>query len=209
MDKEEDPVAETIKTYDNYAERYTKKYGEISGEFEVFEKLLSEFIEALLGKNVLEIGCGPGRDAKYLTEKGISVTALELSKVFFEIAVSNAPKAKVMLMDMRHLEFTENSFDGIWATASFLHIPKNQAKETLLGFHRVLKPGGMMFISVKEGSGEAFVRKDFYKGNAKFFAFYTEPEFKNLLESCGFKIKKILVEKKSNGTWISVFALKE
>ncbi|MBN2094699.1 MAG: methyltransferase domain-containing protein [Candidatus Aenigmarchaeota archaeon] len=203
-----DPVPDTIKTYDGYAETYDEIYGEGWSGLEEFREIMDEFVARVPGKRVLDIGCGPGRDAKYFSEKGLDVTAIELSKAFLEIARKNVPQAKVIFMDMRHMDFPGSSFDGLWATASFLHIPKNQAKSTLEGFSRILKSGGLMFISVKQGEGEKFVRKDYYNGSAKFFAFYTREEFEALLGSAGFKVEKVLVKNKNNGTWISVFASK-
>lgn len=108
---------------------------------------------------------------------------------------------------MRNLDFPENTFDGIWVCASFLHIPKKDAKNTLVGFRRVLKSNELLYISVKQGLEEKFVEKEGYRGRTKFFAFYTEEEFKNLLESCNFNILKIIIEKKKD-TWINIFATK-
>jgi ubiquinone/menaquinone biosynthesis C-methylase UbiE len=126
---------------------------------------------------------------------------------FIKIASKNAPRAKFIKMDMRHLEFPENSFDGIWACASFLHIPKSEAKDTLSGFSRVLKSHGILYISVKEGVVEKFLKKEEYLGHRKFFAFYTESEFKKLLTLSGFSILKVVIDKKKD-KWINVFAVK-
>ena len=123
------------------------------------------------------------------------------------MASQNVPNAKFIQMDMRNLDFEENTFDGIWACASFLHIPKEDTKNTLLGFRKILKSAGLIYLSVKKGSEEKFVEKDEYKGRTKFFAFYTEDEFKNLIESYNFKILKVLIDKKKD-TWINVFATK-
>jgi len=108
---------------------------------------------------------------------------------------------------MRNLNFPENTFDGLWACASFLHIPKNQAKNTLLGFKRVLKSNGLLFMSLKQGFGEKLVREKEFKENKRFFALYTEEEIKNLFESCNFKILKIIINKDKDD-WVNVFAVK-
>jgi ubiquinone/menaquinone biosynthesis C-methylase UbiE len=206
MTEDRDPVAETISSYEASADHYAATRFGFGNDF---KELIDYFIKSLPGKRVLEIGCGPGRDSKYLSEKGFDVTALDLTKSFLKIASKNAPKAKVVLMDMRHLDFPEKSFDGIWAAASFIHIPKLEAKKTLMGFRKVLTKEGFMFISVKQGSGEKFFKRDIYNGHERFFTFYTKTEVEELLQSCGFEINRTGIQVADNGTWIAVFAVRK
>ncbi|MBU0998824.1 methyltransferase domain-containing protein [Patescibacteria group bacterium] len=197
-------VAKTIKTYEELAEDYYKTHFDINE----IKNIADFFIQNLKGQKILDIGCGPGRDAKYFSEHNLEVTGIDLTSNFVKMASKNVPNAKFMQMDMRNLDFPENTFDGIWACASFLHVPKEDAKNTLLGFRKILKPAGLIYLSVKQGNEEKFVEKDEYKGRTKFFAFYTQDEFKNLIESCNFKIVKVLIDEKKD-TWINVFATKE
>ena len=197
-------VAKTIKTYEELAEDYYKTHFDINE----IKTIADFFIQNLKGQKILDIGCGPGRDAKYFSEHDLEVTGIDLTSNFVKMASQNVPNAKFIQMDMRNLDFPENSFDGIWACASFLHVPKEDAKNTLLGFRKILKPAGLIYLSVKQGNEEKFVEKDEYKGRTKFFAFYTQDEFKNLIEFCNFKIVKVLIDEKKD-TWINVFATKE
>ena len=196
-------VAKTIKTYEELAEDYYKTHFDINE----IKNIADFFIQNLKGQKILDIGCGPGRDAKYFSEHDLEVTGIDLTSNFVKMASQNVPNAKFKQMDMRNLDFPENTFDGIWACASFLHVPKEDAKNTLLGFKKILKPAGLIYLSVKQGDEEKFVEKDEYKGRTKFFAFYTQDEFKNLIESCNFKIVKVLIDNKKD-TWINVFATK-
>ncbi|MBD3360356.1 methyltransferase domain-containing protein [Candidatus Peregrinibacteria bacterium] len=197
-------VAKTIKTYEELAEDYYKTHFDINE----IKNIADFFIQNLKGQKILDIGCGPGRDAKYFSEHNLEVTGIDLTSNFVKMASQNVPNAKFIQKDMRSLDFPENSFDGIWACASFLHVPKEDAKNTLLGFRKILKPAGLIYLSVKQGNEEKFVEKDEYKGRTKFFAFYAQDEFKNLIESCNLKIVKVLIDNKKD-TWINVFATKE
>jgi ubiquinone/menaquinone biosynthesis C-methylase UbiE len=197
-------VAKTIKTYEELADDYCKTHFDINE----IKNIADFFIQNLKGQKILDIGCGPGRDANYFSEHDLEVTGIDLTSNFVKMASQNVLNAKFMQMDMRNLDFPENTFDGIWACASFLHVPKEDAKNTLLGFRKILKSAGLIYLSVKQGNEEKFVEKDEYKGRTKFFAFYTQDEFKNLIESCNFKIVKILIDNKKD-TWINVFATKE
>ena len=204
MPNKNNVVNKTIKSYEELAGDYYKNHFDIN---EV-KGIIDFFIKKLKGKKVLDVGCGPGRDAKYFSENGLEVIGIDLTSNFVKMASRNVPKAKFIQMDMRNLNFPENTFDGIWACASFLHIPKIEARDTLLGFKKVLKPGGLIYLSVKQGNGERFVKKKEYKNKAKFFAFYNKNELKNLVKSCGFQIIKLSIDRKRN-TWVNVFAVKE
>jgi ubiquinone/menaquinone biosynthesis C-methylase UbiE len=197
-------VARTIQAYEETAEDYQKTHFDINE----IKNIIDFFIRHSKGQKILDIGCGPGRDAKYFSKQGLDVTGIDLTSNFIKMASKNAPNAIFKQMDMRNLDFPENTFDGIYSCASFLHIPKKDAKDTLLGFRKILKPAGLVYVSVKAGTEEKFVQRKEYKGRKKFFAFYTEDEFKNLIEFCNFKILKIIINKKKDNIWINVFATK-
>ncbi|MFY9484659.1 MAG: class I SAM-dependent methyltransferase [Patescibacteria group bacterium] len=206
-------VAETIATYDRTADVYAA--GTVD-EVRKTRPMAEWFIERLGGKKVIEIGCGPGYDAKHFSEHGLALTAIDLSAGFVAMAAKRAPKARVLKMDMRHLKFPPHGFDGIWAMASFLHVPKLEGEKTLRGFKRVLKPGGLLFISVKIGQGEKVISKKRYGGGVrnhggiKFFAYYSERGFKQLLKRCGFTILKTAITKnRYEDPFINVFAKKD
>lgn len=112
---------------------------------------------------------------------------------------------------MRDLPFENSSFGGIWTCAAFHHLPKNEGEKALKEFYRILKPKGILFISVKKGEGEKMVEKDYYQGNQKFFAYYSENELQEKLENMDFEILEIKENKDSgvsNSNWISIFAKK-
>ena len=58
-------------------------------------------------------------------------------------------QAHFVLMDFQYLKFPPRSFDGFWAAASLLHTPKRKIKSVLGNIHKILKPEGVGFISLK------------------------------------------------------------
>ncbi|MBI2598308.1 MAG: class I SAM-dependent methyltransferase, partial [Candidatus Diapherotrites archaeon] len=82
------------------------------------EEKLEEMIAGIVKENghakILDIGCGPGRDAKYFSEQGLDVTGIDLTSNFVKMASKNVPNATFKHMDMRSLDFPEDTFDGIW-----------------------------------------------------------------------------------------------
>ena len=193
-------IAKTINVYDEIYEEYAKTNESVS----VVKEFLDYFIENVNGK-VLDAGCGHGRDAKYLSEHGLEVTGIDLSEKLLEIARNNAPKALFYNEDMMNSSFKDNSYDGLWACGSFLHIPGEHSKQTLNEFCRVLKKNGLMFICVKQGSREGFYKDLRYGDKERFFKNYSVSDFKELIEDAGFRIINGKVER----GWINYFALKE
>jgi len=201
----EEEVLKTIQTYNEYAEKYFQSHDSA----EAIKNLLELFIENLDGKKILDVGCGPGRDAKFFADLGYEVVGIDLSEKLLEIARKNVPKAKFYLMDMRNLDFPNNYFDGIWACASFLHVPRKDAQKTLNEFYRVLRENGLIYISVKEGRGERFVKSNQYGEKERYFVYYSYAELRKLIENGGFKVFEELIEKeKDEDTWINIFARK-
>ena len=200
----EDEILRTIKTYNEVAE----KYFEINQSIAPIKDVLDLFIKNVDGDKILDVGCGHGRDAKYLSESGFDVVGIDLSCKLLEIARRNAVKPGFCMLDMRKLSFLDDSFDGVWACASLLHIPKKEAETTLRELHRVLRPRGLIYVSLKEGRGESFVKSQQYWDKERFYAFYSMKELRRLFEDSGFETIEDLTEKSNgrNTTWINIFA---
>lgn len=107
---------------------------------------------------------------------------------------------------MRALGFADSTFDGLWVCASFLHIPREEALAALGGFRRVLRPGGLLYLSVKEGEGEIW--RDYGEGRRSFTTFYHLEELRQLVEKAGFEIVEIALDHK-HVVFVDVFARPE
>ena len=64
-----------------------------------------------------------------------------------------ASKTRCLEMTFDEISF-KNEFDGVWAAASLLHIPKEQMEENIRRLVQALKPNGILFMSFKYGRGE-------------------------------------------------------
>lgn len=200
MEKE---IEETINSYNNNAERYSKTYN-----LSYIEKQLKFYLENFNGNRILDVGCGHGRDASYFSEKGFDVVGIDLSEELLKTARENSPKSRFYLMDMRHLDFYSNLFDGIWACSSFLHVPYKDAESTLKGFNRVLKPEGLMFLCVLEGEGEKMEKTMKFQEYERFFAYYSKDRIEDLMDKADFNVINCEVEEKPRGSWINLFCRK-
>jgi len=101
---------------------------------------------------VLDAGCGSGRDAKAFTQRGYRVAAFDASSELAALA------SKHIGHDVAVRTFAEvdevGIYDGIWACASLLHLPLLELPDAISRLWRTLKPGGVIYVSFKEGATE-------------------------------------------------------
>jgi SAM-dependent methyltransferase len=104
------------------------------------------------GGQILDAGCGSGRDARAFLDQGYRVTAFDASEHLAALANAHLGQA-VQVIRFQDLEWTQ-AFDGIWACASLLHVPGRELPDTMRRLARALRPRGVLYASFKYGSGE-------------------------------------------------------
>lgn len=194
----------TKETYDTNAEIWAKNHATVG----FWGEEMGLFKELLPSGKVLEIGSGGGRDAKELIALGYDYVGTDISAGLLKEAQKENPDAKFYNQSVYDLDFPERTlFDGFWASASLLHIPKSKINLPLSRIHKFIKKDGIGFISLKQGEGERIEEKTEHGfTEKKFFAFYTEEEFSKILKDNGFDI----IEKKEKRineklTWLCFF----
>jgi ubiquinone/menaquinone biosynthesis C-methylase UbiE len=195
----------TKETYNKIALNYSKSH------FTHFWIKEFDFYKSIIrGKKVIDLGCGAGRDAAVFVENGFDYTGIDVSKGMLKVASERVPKGKFEQMDFSKTNFPDNTFDGFWAAASFLHVPKKDVNTVLQEVKRITKDSGVGFISVKEKTGisEGLVNEEKYEGISRYFSFYTQDEFKGLLEQNGFIVIKTTLHTESDKqktNWLCYF----
>ena len=100
-------------------------------------------------KNVLEVGCGNGRDSIHFAKAGYKVTSIDIVPNAVELAKKNAEKAKAdidfKVASVEKLPFDDESIGAVF-TLSVLH--STNLKKSLPEVHRVLETGGVAFIYI-------------------------------------------------------------
>ncbi|WP_312793491.1 class I SAM-dependent methyltransferase [Sphingobacterium sp.] len=198
----------TTNSYNKTAEEYRRVVSEFNLLPELFE------YEDLIKKKgkILDLGCGPGHHSKYFCDMGHEVVGIDLSQRMIELARKTAPKASFEVMDISDLSFPPKTFEGVWASASLLHIPKLEIRAVLKNLYRILKAGGIFYISLKKGNSEEFLEDDRYDGVEKFYAYYMPIEIETILIEQGFSILKKRIRGKrpsyDTNSWIHIFCIK-
>jgi SAM-dependent methyltransferase len=115
-----------------------------------------DFIENSLsaekGARVLDIGCGYGRHAIELVQRGLTVTGLDLSLPLLIRAADEAQKRALSVnfvhSDMRGLAF-DREFDSVYCMlTSFGYFDEETNAKVAEGMARALKPGGRLLLDV-------------------------------------------------------------
>ena len=96
------------------------------------------------GKQLLDLGCGGGMQARRYIQLGAIVTGIDVSQPLLEIARKRAPKATFLQMDMRRLSFPKNSFDIVTSSLAMHYVPW---KKLVKQVHKVLKKNGHFIVS--------------------------------------------------------------
>jgi SAM-dependent methyltransferase len=134
----------TLQFYGNNAEAYAKR------TFTSRQARLTAFLAQLSpSASILELGCGAGGDTAEMLARGFDVRPTDGSPEMAELASKHLgrPVETLLFHDLNEVD----SYDGVWANACLLHVPREQLAAVLSLIHRALKPGGVFFASYKEG----------------------------------------------------------
>jgi SAM-dependent methyltransferase len=119
-----------------------------------YQALLSRF-PAAQSLDILDFGCGPGRDLSYFKSRGHRAVGLDGSAAFGAMARANSG-CPVLHQQFLSLALPDQGFDGVFANASLFHIPAQELPRVLQELHSALRPGGILFSSNPRGGSEGW-----------------------------------------------------
>ncbi|HKY62228.1 MAG TPA: class I SAM-dependent methyltransferase [bacterium] len=154
--------------------------------------------------DLLDFGCGPGRDLAYFKSLGHRAVGLEGCANFCRMAREYSG-CEVWQQDFLSLELPAGGFDGIFANASLFHVPSQELSRVLKDLWSALRPGGILFASNPRGSFEGWDGQRY--GN-----FMEFEEFKPHLEAAGFEVLhhyyRPAGKRRSEQPWLAVVSRK-
>ena len=144
------------------------------------------FFNQLPGRNILDLGSGPGRDALFFRENGFQPICVDIAT-----NMARATHRQGLLScvgDAEELPFADNSFAGVWAYTSLLHMPKNKFPDALREIERVLDDSGVLFLGMKEGCFDGFAPVQNECDISRYIALYTHEELLVRLQKSKFDV---------------------
>lgn len=138
----------TLDYYNTNAEQFVQ--GTVCVDFHETQNKFLGKLKA--GANILDFGCGSGRDTKYFLDKGYRVVAIDGSEELCKMASDYTG------IEVRHMYFEDlderQKYDGIWACSSILHLPKDKLTDVFHKMIEALTENGVIYTSFKYGDFE-------------------------------------------------------
>lgn len=207
---------DTITWYDTHATEYAASIANVVS-FEQIESFISRLPP---NGEILDAGCGGGRDLEEFAKRNFKTTGIDLTPGLLQIARKRSPNSLIVHGNFLHTNFPNRSFDGIWVHASMHHLETmKEVHQGFSEFHRLLKPGGILHLATqaKTGKNNTAMVVDTLAGQARFYRYLTLEQVRELHKKAGFKILEISKHKETddnvntgrkNVEWIVSLAIK-
>jgi SAM-dependent methyltransferase len=137
---------ETLQFYRSNAQAYAGR------EITKHTRLIRFLALLPAAASILELGCGAGADSAAMLARGFDVRPTDGSPEMADQASRRLgrPVETLLFHDLDRVE----AYDGVWANACLLHVPRHQLKHILALIWRALKPGGYFYASYKTGDAD-------------------------------------------------------
>ena len=170
-------AARTLAHYDQNA----LAYWEGTRDHDVSQNIetLLKFIEAPPPFELLDFGCGPGRDLMSFKALGHRATGLEGSREAAAIARANSG-CEVLEQSFLELDLPASHFDGVFANAVLFHVPAQELPRVLGELRATLKPGCVLLSSNPRGEGQ-----EGWNGE-RYGSFHSWPAWRDKMQAAGF-----------------------
>ncbi len=199
------PQDVTIQTYQDNFELYKEKTPRVL--FGEFLTRMDSFINVLpLHGKIFELGSLEGRDARYLRDKGFTVTCTDvIPQALQSLEVDGFTTYFYDLRDEPKEEWS-NLFDGIIAKAVYLHMSQEIFEKSLAYMGTILKVGGIFCLTFKLGVGEEIETRKL--GGERYFKYYTQKELEAIVKKyqCYELVDTVTIEDKK---WIQILLRKK
>ena len=180
-------------SYDRVAAEYARR---IFGELEqkpLDRQLLDRFAERVQGLGpVCDLGCGPAHVARYLHERGVRVTGMDLSALMVEQARRLNPSMDFRQGNLLSLDIEDGAWGGIVAFYSIIHVPRTEIADALAEMRRVLRPGGLLLLAFHVGDETVHLDEWWGQRVSLDFQFLRPEEMADFLRSAGFEVEEIV-----------------
>ena len=196
----------TVASYDEWAGPYARATEQMPDHVRAAVDRLVERLPE--GARVLEIGSGSGRDAKALEAGGLSVRRTDITPGFVQTIRADGYPAD--WIDPLHDELADperpQPYDAVYASASLLHVRREDFPTVVQRLAAVTAPGGVLQLSLKEGDGAKFSTHGEVRA-PRHFTFWREDQLREVLTATGWDVTDVRRETGTTGEpWLFVTA---
>lgn len=188
-------VVGQIRTdYDTLAEDYSRAFYHELDAKPFDRKMLDDFASRVLGLGeVLDLGSGPGQIARYLSDRGVKASGLDLSPRMVQEAQRLNPQVSFRTGNMLALDLPDHSLAGITAFYAIVNLPKSLIEAAFREMHRVLKVNGFLLLAFHVGEDEVLHDVELLGHKISMdFSLLRTGEIVRQLRTLGFHIEKAI-----------------
>lgn len=151
------PLIHNVEVYDKLAKKFFETYEEVTFE-NVHSKILGLFSSSDR-LNVLDVGCGSGRDAVAIKKLGHVVTGVDPSSEMINLASAKHGGNVEWMVDglprLVKVSSLRQKYDVILVSAVWMHLSPEHQEQSLTVLKGLLSPGGVLAISWRNKASES------------------------------------------------------
>jgi len=180
--------------YDPVAEDYAREFCDEMSKKPFDRRMLDWLTEKVNGLGTIcDLGCGVGQVAGYLHSRGANACGIDLAPEMVKQARRLNPEIAFQQGNMLALtDVTEDSFGGIAAFYSIIHIPRPSIVDALQEMKRALRPGGRLLLTFHIGQKIVHLSEWWNKPVSLDFYFFETEEMKGRLTQAGFELEEVI-----------------
>lgn len=201
---------ETAASYDRIVASYEAQASQPSLDRTAFFETFA--LRLRRGGVVLDAGCGPGHDMEALHARGLRALGIDSS-----LGMARRTRDRghqVVVADVRRVPLVQGCLDGLWSSASLLHVPRPEVPATLATWQRLLRPGGVFGLITSLGDDEGWEAVPYKPASQhgdvllrRWFVHHDRDALTQLVSTAGFHIEQAEV-REGNRRWLQLLALK-
>ena len=180
-------------SYDRIAAEYARRFSGELAQKPLDCQVLDRFAARVRDKgHICDLGCGPGQVARYLKDKGLPASGIDLSPAMVTQARGRHPDIPFREGNMLGLDFPPAYLGGIVSFYSIVHFPPNLLHSVFLDMVRVLKPQGMALVAFHLGKHAEHRDEMWGEAVSLDFHFFPRATVVARMEQAGFIVQEVI-----------------
>lgn len=201
-------IGETASSYGRIVDSYEAQAAQPAPERTAFR---DQFLRCVRPAGiVLDAGCGPGQDLDVFAGRGLTALGVDASLGMCRRVRDRGHPVSVA--DVRRVPLTPRCLDGLWSSASLLHVPRSDVAATLTSWSRLLRLGGVLGLITSLGDDEGWEAVPYKVGSQhgdvplrRWFVHHDREELTRVISQSGFRVDRV-EERNGHRRWLQVLA---
>jgi len=179
--------------YDAVAKEYAAEFGDELSHKPLDREMLKRFASLVpRHRPVCDLACGPGQTTVCLSELGVTVYGLDISRPLLVEARRLHAQLVFAQGDMLSLPFGDGSLGGIVAFYAIVHFSRDELACAFREIVRVLHPAGLLLLTFHIGNETIHVDEFLGKPVPMDFVFFPTDEVVSAIRDAGMAVEQVV-----------------